>query len=105
MFTTVKSADGTSIAFEKTGKGPPLVLVSGALCDRTAPASGTPLAALLAHRFTVFSYDRRGRGDSDDTPARDNREIEDLAAVLTAAGGSASVFGNSSGALLAIDAA
>ncbi|WP_224248836.1 alpha/beta fold hydrolase [Hyalangium gracile] len=103
---TVRSADGTSIAFETTGKGPPLILVGGAFCDRSAPASGTPLAALLAHRFTVFSYDRRGRGSSDNTPPdAPGREIEDLAALLTAAGGSASVFGNSSGALLALDAA
>ena len=65
---SVKSADGTSIAFETTGQGPPLILVGGAFCDRTAPTSGTPLAALLAHRFTVLSYDRRGRGDSEDTP-------------------------------------
>ncbi|RKG73308.1 alpha/beta hydrolase [Corallococcus exercitus] len=103
---TVRSADGTSIAFETTGKGPPLILVGGAFCDRTAPTSGTPLAALLAHRFTVFSYDRRGRGDSGDTPPHaPEREEEDLAAIITAAGGSAAVFGNSSGGLLALDAA
>lgn len=101
-----KSADGTIIAYEKMGKGPALVLVGGAFCDRAAPASGTPLAALLAHRFTVFSYDRRGRGDSDLAPVDSPfREIEDLAAVIEAAGGSASVFGNSSGGLLALDAA
>lgn len=103
---TLKSADGTSIAFETTGKGPPLILVGGAFCDRTAPTSGTPLAALLAHRFTVFSYDRRGRGDSGDTPPHAlEREVEDLAALITTAGGSAAVFGNSSGGLLALDAA
>jgi pimeloyl-ACP methyl ester carboxylesterase len=103
---TVESADGTSIAFETTGKGPPLILIGGAFCGRSAPTSGTPLAALLAHRFTVFSYDRRGRGDSENTPPHANgREVEDLAALITAAGGSASVFGNSSGGLLAIDAA
>ncbi|WP_208647282.1 alpha/beta fold hydrolase [Corallococcus interemptor] len=103
---TVKSADGTSIAFETTGNGPPLILVGGAFCDRTAPASGTPLADLLAQRFTVFSYDRRGRGDSGDTPPHAlEREVEDLAALITAAGGSAAVFGNSSGGLLALDAA
>jgi pimeloyl-ACP methyl ester carboxylesterase len=102
----VTSADGTTIAFETAGKGPALVLVGGAFCDRTAQASGTPLAALLAHRFTVFSYDRRGRGDSEDTPPYAiEREIEDLSAVVTAAGGSAFVFGNSSGGLLALDAA
>lgn len=103
---TVKSADGTSIAFETTGKGPPLILVGGSFCDRSAPVSGTPLAALLAHRFTVFSYDRRGRGDSEDTPPHaPAREVEDLAALITAAGGTAFVFGNSSGGLLALDAA
>ncbi|MBN8232685.1 alpha/beta hydrolase [Corallococcus macrosporus] len=103
---TVRSADGTSIAFETTGKGSPLILVGGSFCDRTAPTSGTPLAALLAHRFTVFSYDRRGRGDSGDTPSHAlEREVEDLAALITAAGGSAAVFGNSSGGLLALDAA
>ena len=103
---SVKSADGTSIAFETTGRGPPLILVGGAFCDRTAPTSGTPLAALLAHRFTVWSYDRRGRGDSEDTaPYAVEREVQDLAALITAAGGSALVFGNSSGALLALDAA
>lgn len=102
----IKSADGTTIAFQAIGEGAPLILVGGALCDRTAPASGTPLAAMLAHRFTVFSYDRRGRGDSGDTPPwAIEREIEDLAALIAAAGGSASVFGNSSGGLLALDAA
>jgi pimeloyl-ACP methyl ester carboxylesterase len=102
----IKSADGTMIAFEAFGQGPPLVLVGGALYDRTAPTSGTPLAAMLAHRFTVLAYDRRGRGDSGDTPPwAIEREIEDLAALIAAAGGSASVFGNSSGGLLALDAA
>lgn len=102
----IKSADGTTIAFEAVGEGPPLILVGGALCDRTAPTSGTPLAAMLAHRFRVFAYDRRGRGDSGDTPPwAIEREIEDLAALIAAAGGSASVFGNSSGGLLALDAA
>jgi pimeloyl-ACP methyl ester carboxylesterase len=102
---TVKSADGTSIALETTGKGPPLILVGGAFCDRTAPTSGTPLAAMLADRFTVYSYDRRGRGDSDNTPNAAGREEEDLAALITAAGGSAFVFGNSSGGFLGLDAA
>jgi pimeloyl-ACP methyl ester carboxylesterase len=102
----IKSADGTTIAFETIGEGPPLVLVGGALSDRTAPTSGTPLAAMLAHRFTVLAYDRRGRGDSGDTPPWVlDRELEDLAALIAAAGGSAAVFGNSSGGLLALDAA
>jgi pimeloyl-ACP methyl ester carboxylesterase len=102
----VTSADGTSIAFERTGGGPALILVGGAFCDRSAHASGTPLAALLAHRFTVISYDRRGRGDSEDTPPYAiDRELEDLSALITAAGGSAFVFGNSSGGLLGLHAA
>jgi pimeloyl-ACP methyl ester carboxylesterase len=101
-----RSADGTTIAFEALGNGAPVVLVGGELSDRTAPTSGKPLAAMLAHRFTVFSYDRRGRGDSGDTPSWTiKREIEDLAALIAAAGGSASVFGNSSGGLLSLDAA
>ncbi len=101
-----RSADGTTIAFEAIGRGAPIVLVGGALADRAAPASGKPLAAMLAHRFTVFSYDRRGRGDSGDTAAwAIAREIEDLAAMIAAAGGAASVFGHSSGGLLALDAA
>jgi pimeloyl-ACP methyl ester carboxylesterase len=102
----ITSADGTAIAFEITGEGPPLILVGGAFCDRSAPASGTPLAALLAHRFTVLSYDRRGRGDSGNTPPwAIDREVEDLSALIAAAGGSAFVFGISSGGLLALDAA
>lgn len=102
----IKSADGTTIAFERVGDGPPLVLVGGALSDRTAPTSGTPLATMLAHRFTVLAYDRRGRGDSGDTsPWALDRELEDLAALIAAAGGSAAVFGNASGGLLALDAA
>jgi pimeloyl-ACP methyl ester carboxylesterase len=102
----VESADGTAIAFETAGEGSPLILVGGAFCDRTARSSGTPLAALLAHRFTVFSYDRRGRGDSEDTPPYAiDREVEDLSAIIAAAGGSAFVYGMSSGALLALDAA
>jgi pimeloyl-ACP methyl ester carboxylesterase len=101
-----RSADGTSLAFEVVGAGPPLVLIGGAFCDRTAPASGTPLATMLAHRFTVLSYDRRGRGDSGDTqPWAAEREIEDVAALIAAAGGSAAVFGMSSGGLLGFDAA
>jgi pimeloyl-ACP methyl ester carboxylesterase len=102
----VTSADGTPIAFERAGNGPPLILVGGAFCDRKARASGTPLAALLAPHFTVFSYDRRGRGDSGDAPDwAIEREVEDLAALIREAGGSAFVYGISSGAVLAFDAA
>jgi pimeloyl-ACP methyl ester carboxylesterase len=100
---TVTSADGTTIAFDQLGSGPPLVLVSGASCDR---AVDTGIAAALADRFTVLNYDRRGRGDSGDTPpyAVDS-EVEDLDVLLAAAGGSAVVVGLSSGGALAALAA
>jgi pimeloyl-ACP methyl ester carboxylesterase len=102
----VQSADGTRIAFEKLGNGPPLVLVAGAFCDRRAKVAGLPLARELANELTVFCYDRRGRGDSTDTaPYAVAREIEDLAALLVAAGGAANVYGHSSGAILALEAA
>ena len=100
--TTVTSADGTAIAFDRSGDGPPLVLVGGALSDRVAAGS---LAEALAPRFTVFAYDRRGRGDSGDTaPYAVDREIEDLGAIVAEAGASAFVFGHSSGAALALEA-
>ncbi|WP_437568470.1 alpha/beta fold hydrolase [Sorangium sp. So ce542] len=97
------SRDGTTIAFDQTGHGAPVILVMGAFNDRT---TGAPLSAYLARRFTVLAYDRRGRGDSGDaaTYAID-REIEDLDAVIQAAGGAAAVCGYSSGALLALAAA
>jgi pimeloyl-ACP methyl ester carboxylesterase len=99
------SKDGTRIAFDKVGSGPALVLVDGGLCWR----GFGPMPALvrrLASHFTVFHYDRRGRGDSGDTPPYQvAREIEDLDAVIQAAGGSAAVFGASSGAALALEAA
>jgi pimeloyl-ACP methyl ester carboxylesterase len=99
----VRSGDGTLIALERLGSGPPLVLVAGASCDRAVHAE---LAELLAEDFTVFNYDRRGRGDSSDTPPYAvEREIEDLDAVIATAGGEAMVFGNSSGAVLALRAA
>jgi pimeloyl-ACP methyl ester carboxylesterase len=102
---TVRSKDATTIAFERIGEGPPLVMVDGALCSR-AMGPGASLAPRLAEHFTVFTYDRRGRGDSRDTPPYAvEREMEDLQAVLDAAGGSAHVFGHSSGAVLALEAA
>lgn len=101
--SSVRSADDTPIAFDRTGDGPPLILVGGALSDRTSAA---PLAALLTPRFTVYAVDRRGRGDSGDTPPYAvEREVEDLEALIDDAGGSAFVFGHSSGAALAIEAA
>ncbi len=99
----VTSRDGTRIAFDRTGAGPPLIVVGGALSDRSAV---TELAAALAPSLTVFAYDRRGRGDSGDTaPYAPEREIEDIGALLDEAGGSAYLFGHSSGAALALEAA
>jgi pimeloyl-ACP methyl ester carboxylesterase len=101
----VTSRDGTRIAFERSGDGPAVVLVDGALCFRSSGPM-TPLAELLAPELSVYSYDRRGRGESGDTtPYAVSREIEDLEAVIAAAGGSAFVFGMSSGAVLALEAA
>jgi alpha-beta hydrolase superfamily lysophospholipase len=100
---TVISADGTALAFDRFGDGPPIIMVVGAFNDRSTTE---PLARALAQRFTVFNFDRRGRGDSDDTaPYAVEREIEDLGALVAEAGGSAAVFGYSSGAVLALKAA
>lgn len=102
---TVVSKDGTTIAYDRRGDGPALVLVDGALCSR-AQGPMPDLAEQLASEFTVYNYDRRGRGDSGDQDEYDvEREIEDLAAVIEAAGGSAYVYGTSSGAALALRAA
>lgn len=99
------SKDGTAIAFERVGEGPPLVVVDGALCSRAFGAA-PKLVPVLARHFTVLSYDRRGRGDSGDTqPYARERELEDLAAVLAEAHGPAFVLGLSSGAALALEAA
>ena len=98
----VRSSDGTEIAYDREGNGPALVLVGAAWNDRMSAA---PMADLLASEFSVFTYDRRGRGDSGDTaPYAVEREIEDLTAVIEAAGGSAYAFGVSSGAALALEA-
>jgi pimeloyl-ACP methyl ester carboxylesterase len=103
--STVVSADGTTIGYESTGSGPALVLVDGAMCYRAAGPL-RPLAALLQHAFTVYTYDRRGRGESSDTaPYAVGREIEDLQAVVARAGGQAFVYGISSGAALVLAAA
>jgi pimeloyl-ACP methyl ester carboxylesterase len=102
---TAHSADGTAIAYETCGHGPPLILVDGALCYRKMGPSRA-LAKALSEHFTVITYDRRGRGESADTaPYFVEREIEDLEALIAAAGGSAYVCGISSGAVLALDAA
>lgn len=101
----VHSRDGTPIAFERFGSGPPLILVDGALCSR-AFGPMPRLAPLFAPHFTVYLYDRRGRGGSGDTrPYAREREVEDIAALIDAAGGSASLLGLSSGAALALHAA
>jgi pimeloyl-ACP methyl ester carboxylesterase len=100
---SVTSKDGTRITFDRLGDGPPVVLVCGGSVDRMSNAG---VAALLASDFTVFNYDRRGRGESGDTPPYAvQREVEDLDAVIAAAGGSAGVYGSSSGAALVLEAA
>jgi pimeloyl-ACP methyl ester carboxylesterase len=97
---SVRSADGTAIAYDKVGAGPSLILVEGALNDLSTTL---PLAAHLKDHFTVYSYDRRGRGASGNTlPYAVDREIEDLGSVIDEAGGSALVFGNCSGAVLTL---
>src|SRR5215831_6847519 len=103
---TVTSRDGTTIAFDRSGDGPPVILVGGATQYRAFDPSTAGLAALLAGRFTVLNYDRRGRGDSGGTePYAVEREVEDLDALITHAGGSAALYGSSSGGNLALEAA
>ena len=105
MNSFATSKDGTRIAYETTGSGPALVLVDGALNSRNFGAA-KDVAAALADSYTVYWYDRRGRGDSGDTlPYAPAREIEDLAAVIAATGGEAFVMGQSSGGALALEAA
>jgi pimeloyl-ACP methyl ester carboxylesterase len=100
---TVISKDGTPIAFDHSGQGPALILVTGAFTTRSDWSS---LAASLAPHFSAFAYDRRGRGESGDTmPYAVEREIEDIDALITVAGGSAFLYGHSSGAALAMEAA
>ena len=99
----VTSKDGTRIALDRLGEGPPLILIAGMFCDRRALQ---PMAELLSSEFCVFNYDRRARGDSEDTkPYAAEREIEDLAALIAGAGGTATVYGHSSGAGVALRAA
>ncbi len=102
---TVQSRDTTRIAFDVQGEGPALILVDGAMSTRSGP-SKPELVGLLAEHFTVVSYDRRGRGDSGDTPPYTvEREIEDIDALIDVVGGSAFLFGHSSGGCLALHAA
>ncbi|MBA3737050.1 MAG: alpha/beta hydrolase [Actinobacteria bacterium] len=99
----VTSKDGTTIAFDRSGEGPSIVIVGGALSDRSGAAA---VASHLARRFTVIAYDRRGRGDSGDTaPYAVDREVEDIEALIVEVGGRAAVVGHSSGAVLALEAA
>ena len=103
MIEYQRSQDGTRIAYERTGDGPPLIIIGGALNSRQ---SAGMLVPLLSPHFTVYAYDRRGRGDSTDTsPYSPEREIEDLEALVGAAGGQAYAYGHSSGAILALEAA
>jgi pimeloyl-ACP methyl ester carboxylesterase len=101
----VRSRDGTKIAFDRFGGGPAVILIGGAFSYRKFPKM-VELAELLSDSFTVINYDRRGRGDSGDTPPFSvEREIEDLEDLIQAAGGSASLWGWSSGGVLALRAA
>jgi len=101
---TVRSKDGTSIAYEQSGSGFPVILVDGALCSR-AFGPMPKLAELLSPHFAVINYDRRGRNESGDTqPYAPEREIEDIEALINEVGGSAFVAGVSSGAALALAA-
>jgi pimeloyl-ACP methyl ester carboxylesterase len=100
---TLTSSNGCRIAYDRSGSGPPLVLVGGAFSSR---ASAAPIASELAADFTVYCFDRRGRGDSDDQAEyATEREVEDLAAVIEVAGGDAFVFGQSSGGALTLESA
>jgi Alpha/beta hydrolase family len=100
--TTVRSSDGTAIAYDRAGDGPPLVIVAGAFGDRTSKRG---LSAILGSTYTVYEYDRRGRGDSGGASASTAaQEVDDLSAVVAVAG-DAVVFGDSSGGALAIEAA
>lgn len=103
----VTSADGTKIAYDKTGNGPALIIVHGATQFRAFDSSLAVLAGLLADRFSVINYDRRGRGESGNTlPFSPKREIEDIAALIAGpAGGRASIMGFSSGSVVALEAA
>src|SRR6266851_5400113 len=102
---SVTSKDGTKIAYDKQGSGPAVILVDGAMGYR-AFGSMPQLAQLLAPHFTVITYDRRGRGESSNSkPYAVEREVEDIDALVQAAGGSASLYGISSGACLCLEAA
>ena len=99
---TALSADGTRLAYDRLGDGPPVILIGGATCTRGITA---PLAEALSTQCTVINFDRRARGDSDDrsgAPYEQQRETEDLAALIEIAGGHAALYGHSSGAAVAL---
>jgi pimeloyl-ACP methyl ester carboxylesterase len=101
----VTSKDGTPIAYDRLGSGPPLILIDGAMCSRAFGPSRN-IAELLKQQFTVYVFDRRGRGESGDTqPYAKAREVEDIEALIDAAGGAVYAVGVSSGAALALEAA
>ena len=109
MSHTVTSKDGSTIAYNKTGKGPALIVVTGATAFRAFDPNLQALADLLADDFTVINYDRRGRGESSDAgpydpPTAPQREIEDIAALIEMAGGRTNLLGFSSGSVLALEA-
>ena len=104
--TTVTSSDGTTIAYSRVGAGPAIIYVSPAFSYRAFDPAMGKIASQLAPHFTVYTYDRRGRGESGDTASYAvEREIDDIAALIAEAGGAAGVYGHSSGAVLALDAA
>jgi pimeloyl-ACP methyl ester carboxylesterase len=107
MTEFVTSADGTRIAFDRRGEGPCVIFISGAMEFRAFDSGTAELATRMAARgFTAVSYDRRGRGESEDRQPYDvDREVDDIAALMEANGGSAALFGTSSGAVLALWAA
>ncbi|WP_214412522.1 alpha/beta fold hydrolase [Sphaerisporangium fuscum] len=105
MSSSVMSKDGTRIAYDRLGSGPAVILVGGAFQHRAFDPQTREMAGLLAERFTVVNFDRRGRGESGDTlPYAVEREVEDIDALIGEVGGSAFVFGHSSGAGLALEA-
>lgn len=104
-FSKVISEDGTTIAYEKIGSGPPLIFITGAICHRKFQPIMDD-AKYLSKEFTVYNYDRRGRGDSGDTEKYSiQSEIKDIEALIDVAGGSAYIYGHSSGGILAMEAA
>ncbi|WP_245713374.1 alpha/beta fold hydrolase [Nocardia rhamnosiphila] len=103
IMQTVTSADGTTIAYEKTGSGPAIIVISNVAEDHTGVAG---LAKALSEHFTVIAFDRRGRGASGDPQPYDPaRELDDIAALIDVAGGSAALTSGSGGCAIALDAA